>query len=110
MSLFIKKYKTSKGKTHCSIVDGYRINGKVKHKTINNYGYLEDLSLLYSDPLKFLENELIRLKKDFETKVTTTFDLTKDNDFEDDTFNIGYAYLKKIFQDLDIYSVLKNKQ
>ena len=110
MSLFIKKYKTPKGKTHCSIVDGYRINGKVKHKTINNYGYLEDLSLLYSDPLKFLENELIRLKKDFETKVTTTFDLTKDNDFEDDTFNIGYAYLKKIFQDLDIYSVLKNKQ
>ena len=110
MSLFIKKYKTSKGKTHCSIVDGYRINGKVKHKTINNYGYLEDLSFLYSDPLKFLENELIRLKKDFETKVTTTFDLTKDNDFEDDTFNIGYAYLKKIFQDLDIYSVLKNKQ
>lgn len=110
MSLFIKKYKTSKGKTHCSIVDGYRINGKVKHKTINNYGYLEDLSLLHSDPLKFLENELIRLKKIFETKVTATFDLTKDNDFEDDTFNIGYAYLKKIFQDLDIYSVLKNKQ
>ena len=110
MSLFIKKYKTSKGKTHCSIVDGYRINGKVKHKTINNYGYLEDLSLKHNNPLKFLENELIRLKKDFETKVTTTFDLTKDNDFEDDTFNIGYAYLKKIFQNLNIYSVLKSKQ
>ena len=110
MSLFIKKYKTSKGKTHCSIVDGYRINGKVKHKTINNYGYLEDLSLLHSDPLKFLDNELIRLKRDFESKITTTFDITKDNNFEDDTFNIGYAYLKKIFQNLDISSVLKNKQ
>lgn len=43
MSLFIKKYKTSYGKTHCSIVDGYRINGKIKHKTIKKYGYLEDL-------------------------------------------------------------------
>ena len=110
MSLFIKKYKTSKGKTHCSIVDGYRINGKVKHKTIVNYGYLEDLSLLHSDPLKFLDDELVRLKKEFETKITTTFDISKDNDFTDDTFNVGYTYLKNKFQDLDISSILKSKQ
>ena len=110
MSLFIKKYKTSKGKTHCSIVDGYRINGKVKHKTIVNFGYLEDLSLLHSDPLKFLDDELVRLKKEFETKITTTFDISKDNDFTDDTFNVGYTYLKNKFQDLDISSILKSKQ
>lgn len=110
MSLFIKKYKTPNGKTHCSIVDGYRINGKVKHKTIINYGFLEDLSLLHTDPLKFLDDELIRLKKEFETKITTTFDISKDNDFTDDTFNIGYTYLKNKFQDLDISSILKNKQ
>lgn len=110
MSLFIKKYKTSNGKTHCSIVDGYRINGKVKHKTIVNYGYLEDLSSLHSDPLKFLDDELVILKKEFETKITTTFDISKDNDFTDDTFNIGYTYLKNKFQDLDISSILKNKQ
>lgn len=110
MALFIKKYKTSKGKTHYSIVDGYRINGKVKHKTVANYGYLEDLALVHDDPLMFLNNELERLKKEFSTKVTVTFDKTQDNDFEDDTFNIGYAYLKKIFQDLDIASVLKSKQ
>lgn len=110
MSLFIKKYKTSYGKTHCSIVDGYRINGKIKHKTIKKYGYLEDLEKQYDNPIEFLNSELANLKKEFETKITTTFDLNKDNDFEDDTFNIGYAYLKKQFQDLDISSVLKNKQ
>jgi len=110
MSLFIKKYKTSKGKTHCSIVDGYRVNGKVKHKTIVNYGFLEDLSLKHNDTDKFLNNELSRLKKEFETKITTTFDMNHDNDFEDDTFNIGYSYLKKIFQELDISSILKEKQ
>lgn len=109
-SLFIKKYKTSIGKTHCSIVDGYRIDGKVKHKTIINYGYLEDLSLSHSDPLKFLNDELIKLKQEFKTKITTTFDMNQYNDFEDDTFNIGYAYLKKLFQDLDISSILKSKQ
>ena len=69
MSLFIKKYKTSNGKIHCSIVDGFRINGKVKHKTIVNYGYLEDLSSLHSDPLKFLDDELIRLKKEFKIQI-----------------------------------------
>ena len=110
MSLFIKKYKTSKGKTHCSIVDGYRVNGKVKHKTIVNYGFLEDLSLEHNDTDKFLNSELARLKKEFETKITTTFDMNQDNDFEDDTFNIGYSYLKKIFQELDISSILKEKQ
>ena len=110
MSLFIKKYKTSYGKTYCSIVDGYRVNGKIKHKTIKKYGHLEDLENLYDDPIKFLNNELICLKKEFESKVTTTFDKKEFNTFDDDTFNIGYAYLKKIFQELNISHVLKNKQ
>ena len=110
MSLFIKKYKTPYGKTHCSIVDGYRVNGKIKHKTIKKYGHLEDLENLYDDPIKFLNDELIRLKKEFESKVTATFDKKEFNTFDDDTFNIGYAYLKKIFQELNISNVLKNKQ
>lgn len=110
MSLFIKKYKTSYGKTHCSIVDGYRINGKIKHTTIKKYGHLEDLENLYDDPIKFLNDELIRLKKEFESKVTATFDRNEFNTFDDDTFNIGYSYLKNIFQELNITNVLKNKQ
>ncbi len=110
MSLFIKKYKYPNGKTYCSIVDGYRIDGKVKQRVVKKYGYLEDLESLYDDPIKFLNDELIRLKKDFESKVTVTFDKKEYNNFNDDTFNIGYAYLKRIFQELNISNVLKNKQ
>ena len=110
MSLFIKKYKTSYGKTHCSIVDGYRINGKIKHKTIKKYGYLEDLEKQYDNPIEFLNKELIALKKEFESKITATFDKNEFNTFDDDTFNIGYAYLKTIFKQLDIDSILKEKQ
>ena len=110
MSLFIKKYKTSYGKTHCSIVDGYRVNGKIKHKTIKKYGYLEDLEKEFDDPIAFLDIELANLKKEFESKVTATFDKKEFNTFDDDTFNIGYAYLKTIFKELDISSVLKSKQ
>ena len=110
MSLFIKKTKFKSGKVYISIVDGFRLNGKVKQKVIQKYGYLEDLKKIHDDIDNFLNNELNRLKKENETKFTFKIDTNKFNDFEDDTFNIGYAYLKKIFQDLDIYSVLKNKQ
>ena len=54
--------------------------------------------------------QFLILKKQFISKITTTFDINQDNTFEDDTFNIGYAYLKTIFKELDINSVLKNKQ
>ncbi len=41
---------------------------------------------------------------------TATFNKNEPNTFDDDTFNIGYAYLKNIFQNLGIIDVLKKKQ
>ena len=110
MSLFIKKYKYPNGKVYYSIVDGFRINGKIKQKVIQKYGYSTDLEKKYGDIDNFLNNELNRLKKEFDTKVSATFDKKELNTFNDDTFNIGYAYLKKIFQELNLTNILKNKQ
>ena len=110
MSLFIKKYKYPNGKIYCSIVDGYRINNKVKHEVIQKYGYWEDLEKVHGDADKYLNNELIRLKNETSTKFTLKIDKNQDNDFNDDTFNVGYAYLKKIFQELNINDILKIKQ
>lgn len=110
MSLFIKKYKYSNGRIYCSIVDGYRVNGKVKHNIIQNYGYLDYLESQYGDAEKYLNDELTRLKKENETIFVAKLNKNLDNDFNDDTFNIGFAYLKKIFQELDISSILKDKK
>lgn len=110
MSLFLKIAKFKNDKTYLSIVDGYRIDGKVKQKVFQKIGYLDDLQKQYNDPISHFKQEVEKLKKEFSTKVTTTFDTNLDNDFNDDTFNVGYSYLKKIFQELDITSVLKNKQ
>ena len=110
MSLFLKTAKFKNGKTYLSIVDGYRSNGKVKQKVYKKLGYLDDLKNIYDDPISHFKQEVENLKKVFSSKITTTFDTNTDNDFEDDTFNIGYAYLKKIFQELNINDVLKNKQ
>ena len=110
MSLFLKTAKYKNGKTYLSIVDGYRVDGKVKQKVYKKIGYLEDLEKQFDDPISHFKKEVEILKKQFISKITTTFDINQDNTFEDDTFNIGYAYLKTIFKELDINSVLKNKQ
>lgn len=110
MSLFLKQARYSNGKTFLSIVDGYRKDGKVKQKVYQKIGYLNDLKNQFDDPISYYKNYVEDLKKEFLSKVTATFDKNLDNDFNDDTFNIGYAYLKKIFQNLDINSVLKEKQ
>ena len=80
MSLFLKTAKYKNGKTYLSIVDGYRVDGKVKQKVYKKIGYLEDLEKQFDDPFEFLNSELANLKKEFETKVTATFDK---NEFED---------------------------
>lgn len=110
MSLFIKKAKYKNGKTYCSIVDGYRINNKVKQNVIKSYGYLSDLEKEHGDADSFLNSELEKLKKEFESTVTIVRNLNEKNNFEDDTFNIGYAYLKSIFHNLGIIDILKKKQ
>ena len=110
MSLFLKTAKYKNGKTYLSIVDGYRVDGKIKQKVYKKIGYLEDLEKQFDDPISHFKKEVEILKKQFISKITTTFGINQDNTFEDDTFNIGYAYLKTIFKELDINSVLKNKQ
>ena len=110
MSLFLKQSKFKNGKTYLSIVDGYRINGKIKQTVYQKLGYLDDLKKQFDDPVEYYKNYIDNLKKQRITKVTATFDTTKDNDFNDDTFNVGYVYLKMIFQQLNIAKILKSKQ
>ncbi len=110
MSLFLKQAKFKNGKTYLSIVDGYRINGKIKQTVYQKLGYLDDLKKEFDNPVEYYKNYIDNLKKQRITKVTTTFDTTKDNDFNDDTFNVGYVYLKTIFQELNIAKILKSKQ
>lgn len=110
MSLFLKQAKCKNGRIYLSIVDGYRVNGKVKQKVYQKLGYLDELEKTINDPVFHYKQEVEQLKKEFKIKVSTTFDTSLDNDFDDDTFNIGYSYLKKIFQELNISNVLKTKQ
>ena len=47
--MYLQQSTNSSGKVYLSFVQGYRQNGKVKHKTIEKLGYLEDLEKKYDD-------------------------------------------------------------
>ena len=40
---YIKTTTNKQGRTHVYLVEGYRVDGHVKHRIIHRYGLLEDL-------------------------------------------------------------------
>lgn len=65
--MFLKKSHNKKtGRTQLSIVQGYRADGKVRHKTIQNLGFLDELEkntmILLLILKRLLKNSIILLK------------------------------------------------
>ena len=53
--MFLKQSK-SHNKIYLSFVQGYRDeSGKIKHKTVEKLGYLEDLQKIYADPIAYFK-------------------------------------------------------
>ena len=53
-----------KGRTYLSIVEGYRKDGKVRHKTIEKLGYLDDLEKQYADPIAHFKEVAKQMNKE----------------------------------------------
>ena len=108
--MFLKQSK-SHGKTYLSFVIGYRDElGKIKHRTIEKIGYLEDLKKQYDNPiLRF--KELAKLKSNEEIKEYTIKNINTKT-IEDNTHpkNLGYVILKKVYNELNVSSILNKKQ
>lgn len=109
--MFLRK-SLSNGKIYLSFVQGYRDeNGKVKQKTIQKLGYLDDLKKKYNDPITHFK-QIAKDKNNEEiTELTiknlNTQTLDKDNDNQK---NLGYLVLKKLYNELEIDCFLKSKQ
>lgn len=109
-----KVFDKRRNKTYLSVARGYRdSNGKVKHKTLQYFGAVEDLKTMYEDPIahfkevvnKMNEEEklskqpiLIKLDKNEQLKIGT-----------DNLRNFGYSALSKIYHELEIDRFLINK-
>ena len=109
--MFLKKCTYKNGRTYLSIVNGYKVNGKAKHEVIKKLGYLDELEKEYSNPIEHFNNLAKQMNKEFD-----------DNPFvenlrnkklikgETNTKNIGYAFIKKIYSDLNLTNYLKSQQ
>ena len=75
--MYLQKIFSKKtGKTQLLMVHGFRENGAVKHRVIENFGYLEDWYDQYDDPLTHFKevvkarNEESACPKTIEVKIT----------------------------------------
>lgn len=108
--MYLKK-SISNGKVYLSFVQGYRQNGKVKQKTIEKLGYLEDLEKIYPDPIAhFRQVAKERTLKETPQKTLELNLLSKLPDKAAFRKNLGYAVPKSIYSLLDLREFFQNKQ
>jgi len=110
MSLFLKQAKFKNGRTYLSIVNGFRINGKVKQKVIKKLGYLDQLENVLDNPIQYFKNEVEKMKNDDSFQIPTTIVKEELLEKDDELLNIGYIFIKLIYQELGLDKFLKIKQ
>lgn len=108
--MFLKQSK-SHNKIYLSFVQGYRDeNGKIKHKTIEKLGYIEDLKKIYDDPIEHFKQVAKEKKTEEITEITIKNINTQKIDKDNIQKNLGYSILKIIYNELGINDFLNSKQ
>lgn len=87
-------------KTQVRVVEGYRIDGKVKQRTIKNFGYLEDQTDkdAFIEEVKKFDNDYKLEKSNAKKNSRKRFDETDSNI----TYNYGFRFLSAIYDSLEI--------
>ena len=108
--MYLKK-SMSNGKPYLSFVQGYRQDGKVKQKTVEKLGYLEDLEKEYSDPIAhFKQVAKERSKSEVPQKTLELNLLAKLPDQAALRKNLGYVVPKSVYSLLGLRAYFQNKQ
>jgi len=108
--MYLRK-SISNGKPYLSFVQGYRQDGKVKQKTIEKLGYLEDLEKLYADPIAHFKQVAKERSKSESPQKRLELDLSSIlPDEADFRKNVGYAVPKSVYSLLGIREFFQNKQ
>ena len=109
-----KVFDKRRNKTYLSVARGYRDkDGKVKHKTLQYFGAVEDLKSIYEDPIAHFK-EIVKKMNDEEKinnqPITIKLDKNEHLEIGTDTLkNFGYTALSKIYHELEIDEFIKLK-
>ena len=111
--MFLRKNRSKKtGRTHMSIVQGYRdADGKNRHKTVRKVGYLDELEKIYDDPIAHFTAvaEDLDGKRADEKSVAVVIDM--DERIEKGSGlrkNYGHVVFSKVYHELEIDVFMKN--
>jgi len=105
--MFLKSTYTRSGKIFLSYVQGYRDEfGKSKQKTIENIGWLDELKKEYEDPIAHFKALAKQKSKEKINEYTIKNLNSKEIEMNTKPKNLGYAILKKIYNELGINTIL----
>ena len=108
--MFLKKSLCRNGRYYLSIVKGYRENGKNKHKTVENIGWLDELEKQYDNPIEHFK-QLAKQKTLEENEDNVIKEIKNEKlSMTNNNFNVGYVVLKRIYEELGFKDYFKNKQ
>lgn len=106
--MYLKQSK-SHGRIYLSIVQGYRINGKVRHKTIEKLGFLDELKTQFDDPISHFKQIAKNMNSEWVTEFTIKNLKTKVIDKSSKSKNLGYVALREIYKELQLEHFFNNK-
>ena len=108
LKMYLRK-SISNGKVYLSFVQGYRQDGKVKQKTIEKLGYLDDLLKDYADPIEHFRK--VAKERSPVPEAMFSVDVSKRlKDQTDTRRNLGYVVPKRICNLLGINTFFQSKQ
>ena len=109
--MYLKVSTTRNGKKFLSIIQGYRDqNGKVRQKTIEKIGWLDDLEEKYDNPIEHFKDVVKKRNSNISKELLIRNIDTKLIDINSKKQNLGYVILKRVYNELGIDKYLKDKQ
>lgn len=110
--MYLQQSKNQAGRIYLSFVQGYRKDGKVKHRTIEKLGYLDDLQKIYDDPIAHFK-QVAKEKNAVENSIEKKLEISLSEKLSENSSNrknLGYAVPKAVYDTLGLHDFFQYKQ
>ncbi len=113
--MYLKKDKIKNGRIHLAIFKSYRdpITKRVRTKSVKNLGYLDELELVYDDPISFFEEMAKRMteqERSSNAPISLSLDVNASVSSDPSVKNLGFVCLSKFFHLFRIDYFWNNRQ
>jgi transposase len=109
--MFLKKNSTKNGRIFLTLVHGYRKDGKVKQKHIENFGYLDELEKKFDDPIAHFKEVAKQRTKEYNSENKINIVISNNRKIADKELkNLGCFAINNLYKELSIDTLLNKKQ